>query len=285
MDSVSTHELVVDGVRQVYHVAGSGPVCVAHSGGPGLHWGYLRSRELERSFTMVYVEPVGTGESGRLPGAGYTLAGYARFLAEVVDHLGEGPVYLLGHSAGGFVTQTYALAHPDRIAGLILYATSPHAGPEFWAAAMDGLAAYPRRHPDVPEAAAVPATFQQAQAAPDDDSLSALFAAAVPVYFADFWSRRAEFAPWQAGIRMSREAALAQDPATFDVEDRLGELTVPTVVVTGRHDFICGPEWAHRLAKAIPGAELHVLEHSGHFAHVEEPEAFAAAVTAILPPR
>jgi proline iminopeptidase len=58
--------LSVDGIRQVYHVAGRGPVCVAHSGGPGIHWAYLRSPELEERFTMVYLEPVGTGESGRL---------------------------------------------------------------------------------------------------------------------------------------------------------------------------------------------------------------------------
>ncbi|GIM85294.1 alpha/beta fold hydrolase [Winogradskya consettensis] len=281
MNSVSTHEFVVDGVRQVYHVAGSGPVCVAHSGGPGLLWAYLRSPELERHFTMVYVEPVGTGESGRLPDGGYSLAIYVQFLAALIDQLGVERVYLLGHSAGGFVAQTYALEHPDRVAGLILYSTSPQAGPEFWAAAMDGLVAYPQRHPDIAEAAAVPSTFQQAQAAPDDDSLSQLFAAAVPVYFADFWSRRAEFAAWQAGIRMWRGSAFAQDPVTFDVEERLGELTMPTVVIAGRHDFICGLTWAERLVKSIPGAQLHVLENSGHFGHVEEPAAFASAAAVL----
>ena len=66
--------LSVDGIRQVYHVAGRGPVCVAHSGGPGIHWAYLRSPELEERFTMVYLEPVGTGESGRLQPPPTTIA-------------------------------------------------------------------------------------------------------------------------------------------------------------------------------------------------------------------
>ncbi|MGC4857359.1 hypothetical protein ACLQ24_29335 [Micromonospora sp. DT4] len=53
-------------MRQVYPVAGTGPVCVAHSGGPGIEWAYLRAPGIEEHFTMVYVEPVGTGASGRL---------------------------------------------------------------------------------------------------------------------------------------------------------------------------------------------------------------------------
>jgi pimeloyl-ACP methyl ester carboxylesterase len=278
------HEVSVDGVRQVYHVAGRGPVCVAHSGGPGLAWEYLRSAELEERFTMVYLEPVGTGRSGRLNGSDdYRLDTYVRFLAAVVDHLGEPRVHVLGHSHGGFVVQKYALAHPDRIAGLILYSTSPETGPDFWADAMAGVAAYPQRHPDVAEADSVPMAFQRAVAAPDDDTLSRAFAETVPVYFADFWSRRAEFAPFQAAIRMWKEPAAAQDPSPFDVRAQLGELTMPVVVIAGRHDFICGLRWATMLMEGIPGAKLRVLEKSGHFGHVEQPAEFVQAAVAVLP--
>jgi hypothetical protein len=61
------HRLTLNGARQVYHVAGDGPVMVAHSGGPGVDYTYLRSARLEEHFTMVYLEPVGTGESRPLP--------------------------------------------------------------------------------------------------------------------------------------------------------------------------------------------------------------------------
>ena len=147
---------------------------------------------------MIYLEPVGTGESGRLATADeYCLDAYVRFLAAVVDHLGQERVYLLGHSYGGFVVMKYALQYPDRFAGLILYGTSPVTGPDFWAAAMAAVTAYPQQYPDIPEAAAIPAAFQQLETATDDDSLSRAFAAAVPIYFADFWARQAEFAPFR----------------------------------------------------------------------------------------
>ncbi|MFB4278899.1 alpha/beta fold hydrolase [Nonomuraea sp. MTCD27] len=45
---------------------------------------------------------------------------------------------------------------------------------------------------------------------------------------------------------------------------------------------ICGPRRAGELAAGIPRAELVLLEHSGHLGHVEEPEAFARAVTAFV---
>lgn len=276
-------DIFVDGVRQRYHVAGQGPICVALSGGPGLLSAYLRSVELEKHFTVVYPEPVGTGESGRLDDPGdYSMATYVRFLAAVIEHLGDEPVYLLGHSYGGFVAQKYALAHPERVAGLILYSTAAESGPEFWAAAMTRLADYPARYPDVPEAAAVPAAFEEALGATDDDSLSRSFAAALPVYFADFWTRRTEFEPFQAAFRAAKEPSFAEDPEPFDVRDRLGELTMPTVVIAGREDFLCGPAWASTLVDGIPGAQLRMLEHSGHFGHVEEPSEFGAAAASVL---
>ncbi|MET8041974.1 alpha/beta hydrolase [Micromonospora sp. NPDC005215] len=277
------HTFTVDGVRQVYRVAGTGPVCVAHSGGPGIEWAYLRAPSLEEHFTMVYVEPVGTGASGRLDDpADYRLDTYVRFLHAVVEHLGEPRVYLLGHSHGGFVVQRYALAYPDRIAGLALYDTSPVTGGEFWAEAMAGLTAYPQRHPDRPEAAAVPAAFGQIGAATDDESLAAALRAALPVYFADFWGRQDEFAPFQAAVRIWSAPAGAQDPTPFDVRENLAEITVPVVVIVGAYDFICGPRWAEQLHAGLKDSRLVLLEQSGHFAHIEQPAEFTEAVVGLL---
>jgi proline iminopeptidase len=278
-----THEFTVEGIRQVYHVAGRGPVLIAHSGGPGLDYAYLRSPELERHFTMVYLEPVGTGASGRLTGpGGYRLDSYVRFFTALVDRLGQDRVHVLGHSHGGFVAQQYALDHPDRIAGLVLYDTSPMTGPQFWAAAMAALESYPQRYPDQPAAAGIPAAFQRALAAQDDDTRSSELRAALPVYLADFWARRPEFADLEAGLRGWVQPAEAQDPTTFDIRDRLGEITAPTVVVVGRHDFICGPRFAVVLHRGIAGSRLHVLEHSGHLGHIEQPAEFSRAVVAGL---
>ncbi len=61
-----THSIAVNGVAQHYHVSGMGPYCIAHAGGPGIDASYLRLPLLEESLTMVYLDPIGTGSSGRL---------------------------------------------------------------------------------------------------------------------------------------------------------------------------------------------------------------------------
>src|SRR3954466_9874006 len=87
--SPGAHQLMVDGLNQRYHVHGSGPVCLAVPGGPGVAWESLRAPALEEFLTMVYVEPLGTGGSQRLPTHphGYTRARFARALAGLLDRL------------------------------------------------------------------------------------------------------------------------------------------------------------------------------------------------------
>ena len=55
--------------------------------------------------------------------------------------------------------------------------------------------------------------------------------------------------------------------------DRLGSLTMPVLVVAGEHDEKFAA-LAHRLAAAIPGADLAIVEGAGHTVHLEQPDAF-----------
>src|SRR5258706_12235510 len=60
------HRVPVNGVDIAFEVRGKGPVCIAHPGGPGLDATYMRDSAYERRFTMVYLDPIGTGSSGKL---------------------------------------------------------------------------------------------------------------------------------------------------------------------------------------------------------------------------
>ncbi|MEU8656234.1 alpha/beta fold hydrolase [Actinoplanes philippinensis] len=270
-----THFVTVGGTRLAYHVAGSGPVMIAHPGGPGVEYSYLRVPQLEKTFTMVYVEPAGTGASDPLPEHATYAGTYADLLHGLVEHLGVPAVHLLGHSHGGVVAQRYALRHPDRVAGLVLYSSTPVTDAAFWAEGARQGAAYPRRHPEIPEAAAAAAALEEPLAEQTEAAKSAWMSAVLPVYFADFWGRRAEFEPLRDGIR---SWPVNFDSTAVDFRPGLPEITAPTLVVTGRHDFICGPGWAAMLHDGIARSRLVILPESGHFGHLEEPEAFAAAV-------
>jgi pimeloyl-ACP methyl ester carboxylesterase len=68
-----------------------------------------------------------------------------------------------------------------------------------------------------------------------------------------------------------------QEASTFDATDLLPEIPVRSLVIAGAHDMI-PPEGVKPLHDGLPDSTWLVLEQSGHFAPVEEPEAFQAAV-------
>ncbi|MGW7571558.1 alpha/beta fold hydrolase [Streptomyces tendae] len=277
-----THSFTVGGIPQRYHVHGTGPVCVAHSGGPGIFWDYLRMPALEEHLTMVYVEPIGTGASGRLPSHphGYTRERYSRFLEQLINRLGVPEVYLLGHSHGAFVAAHHALERPDRLAGVMLYEGAPVTGAEHSAEAgrrLEEFAARNAGHPGLPD---VLAAFAAMSAITDDDSTVAVARGVLPSYFADYWGREEQFAPVREALRATYISGLDEKRSPEDIDDRaaLKELNVPTLVIVGRHDVICGPRWGQELHRLIPGSRLVVLKDSGHLGHIEEPERFRDAV-------
>jgi L-proline amide hydrolase len=67
----------------------------------------------------------------------------------------------------------------------------------------------------------------------------------------------------------------------WDITDRLGEIAVPTLLVSGRYDEAT-PRIVGEIRDRIPGAEWVLFEQSSHMPHVEEPEAFLDAVGAFL---
>jgi pimeloyl-ACP methyl ester carboxylesterase len=279
-----THTLTAEGIDLRYHVHGAGPVCLVHPGGPGIAWDYLRSRALETHLTMVYLEPAGTGDSGRLPWHphGYTRDRYSRHLAALIDHLGAPQVYLLGHSHGGFVAQYHALNHPDRLAGVILYESAPLTGPEHIAEAMRQLELFAARNEDNPQLKDVLTAFAAIPTISDDAQMGEVVRGLLPSYFADYWAREREFAPLRESVRTTYISGLDEHgvPDSVDDRDALRALTVPTLIIAGRYDVICGAHWAEQLHALIPGSRLEILERSGHFGHLEEPERFDQIATA-----
>jgi proline iminopeptidase len=274
--------LADDGLPLVYHVEGHGPVALVHPGGPGLGWSYLRMPWLERQLTLVYLEPAGTGASGALTDVPRTLA---RRLADDVDTvrraLGAERIFLIGHSYGGGVAMRYAIEHGEHLAGLVLYSTSAVTDAA-WGhdtdTAVDGFAHEPwfaAAHAFL-GAPPPPAEYEH-----DCTRLRRL----MPFYFADYTHRRRELAAFVRSLRCwPRPTELAKDAKekADDLRPELADLTAPTLVITGRHDWLFPPKWAQVTADAIVDARVVVLEESGHFAHLEQPQAFAAAVGAFV---
>jgi pimeloyl-ACP methyl ester carboxylesterase len=277
--TVGRHTFDIDGVVQAFEVAGRGPVCVVHSGGPGVNSQYLRMPQLEQHLTMVYADPVGTGRSGLLPGGEYFVPTYARFLKTILGHLDQVRPLVLGHSHGGFVALELAAQSPGLLGGLIAYDTAPSNNAELWEEATRQMAAFVQRWPDRQEAVRAGHTWHAYRVTGDAkivDRASHLdFRSGIqPAYFADFRRTIAQRGPQTNDITFDP----ARKNGEWDARERLGSIDAPTLIVSGAYDFICPPRWAQELQDGIPNARVLDLADSGHFGHIEQPDEFTCGV-------
>jgi proline iminopeptidase len=273
---------LINELVQRFHVYGTGPVLIAHSGGPGLDWEYLRMPEVEAYFTVCYVEPIGTGESSKLDDpSGYTYSRYAHQIAGLADHLGLEKIALIGHSSGGFVAQTFALEYPERLAALILYDTSAVVSEDYYADVVAAVAAFPAEHPghDAAVEDAMAAWASQGEVT-TDKGFSDIARRVFPLYFRDYWAQEEKLRVLQA--RVSGWLAPQRAGGPVDLLADLPGIVTPTLIIVGRHDFICGPRWSQKMQAALPSSALHILEGSGHFGHIETPDEFTTSVVGFL---
>ena len=68
----------------------------------------------------------------------------------------------------------------------------------------------------------------------------------------------------------------------IEVEERLGEIASPVLVLAGRHDRTCAVEASEAIATGVPNAELRIVEQSGHMTFVEEQDLYNAVVRSFL---
>jgi pimeloyl-ACP methyl ester carboxylesterase len=272
-----------DGLVLAYRRYGSGPLLICHPGGPGYSAQYFGDLAgLADDFTLVLLDPRGTGGSGR-PGdpQSYRIEDYVADLEELRAHLGSASILLLGHSHGGVIAAAYATAHPERVEKLVLASTLARFGREQEEAMRAGMEAR-SGEPWFPDAAAALAEEQDGRFGSDEE-LGALVRRELPLYFAHYGEPEAAYldtlteAPNGDALGVFNREIVA----TFDLRPRLQEITAPTLVITGEQDFITGPVCA-RDFDAIPNHLTSILPHAGHFIFVEARDRFREEVRARL---
>jgi proline iminopeptidase len=135
----------------------------------------------------------------------------------------------------------------------------------------------------------VTSSWARAAQAQTQTDVASLLADQLPFHFADPRDPRIEAMVAAMGDAVYGpdvlRAAATGDYGHIAVEDRLGDVTHPVLVLAGRHDRACSVAGAKAMAAGLPDAELVVFEHSGHMTFVEENEAYLAAVRAFLTSR
>lgn len=189
----------------------------------------------------------------------------------LMDELGVEKAILVGNSAGGTVSMQVALQHPERVEALILVDAAVYAG--------GGAPSWSRPILKTPQMNHVgPLIARQLQAQGVEFIKTAWHdPSKITQDIFDGYQKPLQIANWDKALWQltvaSEESGLVE---------RLAEITMPTLVITGDDDRIVPTEQSLRLADELPNAELKVIAQSGHLPHEEKPVEFMQAVTEFL---
>lgn len=261
---------------------GSGyPLMVFH-GGPGLDHtmfgDYLDP--LTDRFRLILVDERGQGRSGPSDPETWSLKQMAEDVGLLANALGLDEYAVLGHSYGAFVVLQHAADFPGQAAQTIVSSGIP--SERFLEHVAQNLETF--EPADLREQVA--SSWERETTVASSEELGSLLKDQMPFHFADPLDARIEaFNRRTAGGVYSPEVLRhfsAQGYGGINVEERLGDITQPTLVLAGRHDRTCSVAAAEVIAKGVPNARLMVFEHSGHMTFVEENEKYLDAVRGFL---
>jgi proline iminopeptidase len=246
------------------------PLFVLH-GGPGLDHtmfgAYLDP--LGDACRLLFVDQRGQGRSDRGAPESWTLARMAADVSALAAALELDRYAVLGHSFGAMVALQHAVDFSGAPVASIISSGAPSER-----LLMPFVEANLASFEPVELRASVAASWERETTVTDDAEVLDLIRDQLPFHFAD--PRDPRIAEWDAALEQGVYSAdvlrhfAGEGYGALDVEAQLGSVRHPVLVLAGRHDRTCSVEAAEVIAAGIPGAELAVLEASGHMTYVEE---------------
>jgi pimeloyl-ACP methyl ester carboxylesterase len=264
-------DVLVNGIRLHYQVFGRGtPLVLAHGYGATLEMWAGQIEALSERYRVVVYDTRGhwRTEAPR-EWTSYTLNDYVEDQRQLMDHLAIDTAYVGGLSMGGMIALRFALTYPERLKALLLCDTSARN----WAlrgdgAPQSGLGAAARRFVFLDMA---PLGFALGRYLP----LERLpyyrnVPGGVKSYVRNLRSHSA------VGLRGAWHALMEAE----DLESRLAEIRVPTLIIVGDRDPLLAP--SRIMQRGVPGSRFVLIRGSSHGTAVRQPEAFNEAVLSFL---
>ncbi|MFD1038966.1 alpha/beta fold hydrolase [Virgibacillus byunsanensis] len=235
------------------------PVCFVLHGGPGGTHAYFKPYldDLTEEIQLVYIDNRGSGFSATGPQSSYNLENNVEDIEELRKYLGLGKIWVLGHSYGGTVAMNYALKYQDNLEGLILATTT--ASYRF----MDKAKKFVEKNGTDEQKRVADILFNGAFES--QEQLTYYFEVMEPLYSRDHASANND----QPKLKINRSyEAINEGFGGFlkelDITGRLSTITVPSLVIAGRHDWITPIEESEIIASELPNSKFLLLEESSH---------------------
>lgn len=258
----------INGLNLHYEVSGVGSSVVLCHGYTGSHQSWmLQIPVLSQNYQVVTMDHRGHGSSDAPSSAdAYSIPIFASDVHNLLEYLGITKCCLVGHSMGGFTVLQFALDYPDVVSSLVLVDTSS-----------GGF--------DIPEYAELRARLNEIARS---DGMEAAFE--YNAQYHPLVQRRFERYPELREISKRRMLETSVDGYIYagraisqwqGVTARLGEISVPTLVVVGEED-VAFRQPSEVVAKGMPNTRLHVVPQATHTPQEETPEALNALLIRFL---
>ena len=278
----------INGTKIYFDVEGSGyvpqgatmvkrPVLFAVHGGPGSDHSDLKPwlTPLTEYYQIVYIDQRCNGQSERVDPATCTFEQLADDIEALKDYLGLEKISLLGHSFGGMIAQVYATRYPQSLDKLLLICTAP--SKEFYTEAL----AFAKRIGTPEQLAVIPELFEGNIR--DEQHAIKWWDLCYDLYF----HHKDEQVMMETGNRPIGSLEVANYTfkhlmPKYDVRESIKSLTMPTLIVSAKHDWITPATQGEVMHKLIQGSQFIVYEQSGHMPFIEEHHKFIQDVTSFL---
>lgn len=267
-----------DGVL-VGHRGGEGSPALVLHGGPAMS-DYTQGLAAELAHLFTTYRYTQRGAAPSTVGPPYSIESHSQDAIAVLDGLGIERAWAVGHSWGGHLALHLAIAHPDRLLGVV--AIDPLAAHQIFSEAGENL----RRRLTPKQRARVDEVEEMRRAGTATDvDLRERWTILWPQYFADP-TAAAPPAGYSIGVDCSRDtnASILEHFERGTLLAGLASVELPVLFVHGARDPM--PLWSvEQTAAIVPGAELVVIPGCGHFPWWEAPGEIERAVAAFLAAR
>lgn len=278
MSQASQLRVDIDGIALHVREHGSGEPIVLLPPGPGLD-GSVFFPWFERltGFRLLAPDLRGHGRSHRGRPEDWSWSVWGADVARLAEALELGRYTLLGHSAGARVALQHAVDHPGHAARLVCSGGVAHGG------ALAHLDTTFERFGTPELRARVEEAFEAEERAQTPDECHAAWMGQMPFFLADPGAPVLDELDrlWR-NVRYSPEIHRHGSFGDFDVRDRLSEVSVPVLVITGGDDRITRPQESEEIVRLLPHAQLTIVAGAGHFPFAERPDAYFRELSAWL---
>ena len=276
----SWQQKLIDTERGIFEIFTKGqgdPLCVTHHYSVYNETGDYFADQFTESHMVILVNLREAGSSEKAH-EHYQLSMLETVfdLEAVREALGYERWFFAGHSTGGMLGVVYGINFSEKLSGLVVVGAAAR---DYYTFSEECI--YHSSHPQFEKMQSYNERLKQQDLSTEERKEISISRTKLslfqPEHYHHYFNKNI-----QKSLSAVRMNFMNRELQVFDVTKKLKLISVPALIICGKHDVQCPLEYSIEMAEGIPGAELIVLESSNHYPFLEEKERFQEGISAFF---